>query len=273
MPDRMDEPAIDPEAGPGNAGSAAGRREKRKSIVGVAAAFAGLLAVWIILSIVVRPWAPTPLATIAAMYKALGSAEFYADLWLTLGRVLLAFVAAMIVGFVLGIAVGLSRRAEAFFQPLIAMGLAVPDPVYVIFAILALGVGEPASLVALTIALSPFVSNIVRSSVQARDAALDEMVQVYRFPRRNAFWDNLVPQLIPALLTAARFSFALSWKIVIVVEALGQPEGLGAAIFQSFRLLRMRDMLALAILFTLLMGFIERVALGRLERRVLRWRA
>ena len=173
----------------------------------------------------------------------------------------------------MGILVGLSKRAEAFFRPLLAMGLAVPDPVYIIFAMLALGIGEQAGFVALTIAITPFVSNIVRSSVQARDVSLDEMVQVYRLPRWDAFWHNLIPQLVPALLTAVRTSFALSWKLVVVVEALGQPEGLGASIFQSFRLLRMREMLALAILFTLLMELIERGALGRLERRVLRWRA
>lgn len=207
-----------------------------------------------------------------AMYRLLGSAAFYEDLGLTLLRVLAAFVAATLLGGILGIAVGLSKRAEAFFQPLLAVGLAVPDPVYIIFAILAVGVGEGAGFVALTIALTPFVSNIVRSSVHARDATLDEMVKVYRIPPWRAFRHSLFPQLIPALVTAARFSFALSWKLVVVVEALGQPDGIGAAIFQAFNLLRMREMLALAILFTVLMQVLERGVVAHIERRVLNWR-
>mgnify|MGYP001058013101 CR=1 FL=1 len=272
MPIRINHKATDGEAGVGSHESTMQRSDLLKWRGGTIAAFVSLLAVWFILSIVVRPWVPTPAATVLAMYKALGSAEFYQDLLLTLGRVLVAFAGATIIGSTLGIATGLSRRADAFFRPLLAIALAIPDPVYIIFAILALGIGEQAGFVALTIAITPFVANIVRSSVHARDFYLDEMVQVYRIPIWTAFWHNLVPQLVPALLTAVRNSFALSWKLVVVVEALGQPEGLGAAIFQSFRLLRMREMLALAILFTILMELIERGALGRLERRLLRWR-
>jgi len=154
----------------------------------------------------------------------------------------------------------------------ISIGLAIPDPVYIIFAVLALGTGEMAGFVALTVALVPFVSNIVRSSVHARDIELDEMVKVYRISRWEAFRANLVPQLVPAFLTAARFSFALSWKLVVVVEALGRPDGIGAAIFQAFNVLRMREMLALAILFTVLMELLERGVLQRVERRLLKWR-
>ena len=73
------------------------------------------------------------MATLFAMGDALASAGFYADMALTLGRVLVAFTAASVVGCALGIAVGLSRRTEAFFQPLLAVGLAIPDPVYIIF--------------------------------------------------------------------------------------------------------------------------------------------
>lgn len=250
----------------------AARRHRRVRLGGTAIALAGLLAVWIALAILVRPWVPTPTATVLAMADALGSADFYSDMALTLGRVLVAFAAASVLGCVLGIAVGLSRRTEAFFQPLLAVGLAIPDPVYIIFAILALGTGEMAGFVALTIALVPFVSNIVRSSVHARDPDLDEMVKVYRLSQWDAFRSNLVPQLVPAFLTAARFSFALSWKLVVVVEALSRPDGIGAAIFQAFNVLRMREMLALAILFTVVMQILELGVLQRIEKRLLRWR-
>ena len=87
--------------------------------------------------------------------------------FLTLWRVLAAFIAASAVGAVIGLVIGLNERAEAFFQPLLALALAVPDPVYIIFAILALGTGETAGFVALTIAVVPFVTNIVRSNVHA----------------------------------------------------------------------------------------------------------
>lgn len=234
----------------------------------VAAAFGLLLLVWWLLSREVRPWVPAPSDTWDAAIAAVTSSEFYDDLLLTLRRVLIAFVAAGLLGSVLGVLVGLSRRAEAFFLPLLAVALSVPDPVYIIFTILALGTRETSAVVALTLAISPFVTNIVRSSVESRDRGLDEMATVYGVSRTRALRSVLLPQLVPAFLAAARTSFALSWKIVVVVEALSRPDGIGAAIFTSFRLLRMREMVALAILFTVVMEVIERVGLGLLQRRV-----
>ncbi|MBE3639877.1 ABC transporter permease [Mangrovicoccus algicola] len=239
---------------------------------GLVIALGSMLVIWQLGAIAVRPWIPTPADTAVEIWANLQSPEFWLDFRLTLARVLGAFALATLAGAAVGILIGLSERAEAFFQPLLALALAVPDPVYIIFAILAFGTGEVAGFVALTVAVTPFVSNIVRSSVRARDTGLDEMARIYRLPRAAALRHQLLPQLVPALLTAARFSFALSWKLAVVVEAIGQPDGIGASIFESFRLLRMREVAATAIIFILAMQLLERGVLGRVEKRLLGWR-
>ncbi len=231
-----------------------------------------MLVIWHLMALNFRPWVPDIGATLTAMGQQLQSPGFWDNFFLTLWRVLVAFFAASVLGAVIGLIVGLNDRAEAFFQPLLALALAVPDPVYIIFAILALGTGEMAGFVALTIAVVPFVANIVRSNVHARDKTLDEMAQIYHLPRPVRLVSVLVPQLVPALLTAMRFSFALSWKLVVVVEAIGQPNGIGSAIFHSFRQLRMREVAAIAIIFIITMQLLERGVLGRIEKRLLRWR-
>ncbi|MFV0243578.1 MAG: ABC transporter permease [Qingshengfaniella sp.] len=245
---------------------------RSEHLLGGAIALGSIFAIWYGLSIAIRPWVPTPSDTVLAMGRNLGSAEFWFDFRITLLRVMAAFLTASILGAAVGILIGLSDRSEAFLAPLLALALAVPDPVYIIFAILAFGTGEMAGYVALTVAVTPFVANIVRSSVHARDIGLDEMAGVYRLPRPVFFRHSLIPQLVPALLTAFKFSFALSWKLVVVVEAIGQPDGIGAAIFESFRLLRMRDVAATAIIFILAMQLLERGVLGRIEKKLLAWR-
>lgn len=241
-------------------------------LLGALIASALILAIWFALAAELRPWVPSPLLTVEVMWGELGTADLYRDLLATWERMLLAFVASTAIGTVIGIAIGLDKRVEAFFQPLLALMLAVPDPVYIIFAILGLGTGEMAGVVALTLAVMPFVANIVRTSVQARDASLDEMAKVYRVSRWRTFTSTLLPQLVPALITAGRFSFALSWKIVILVEALAQPTGIGARIYHDFSMLRMAEAFAVAVMFTVLMQVAERVVLKQLEQRALRWR-
>lgn len=242
-------------------------------LTAAAVALISILMIWYACSVAFRPWVPAIDATFVAMGDNLVSGDFWGDFFLTLGRVLSAFAAASVVGAAMGVLIGLNEKAEAFCQPLLALALAVPDPVYIIFAILAVGTGELAGFVALTIAVLPFVANIVRSSVQARDTTLDEMAQVYHLPRAVRIGAVLFPQLVPAFLTAMRFSFALSWKLVVVVEAIGQPDGIGASIFNSFRLLRMREVAATALIFIIAMQLLERGALGRLEKKLLLWRS
>jgi len=238
-----------------------------------AIALGSMLVLWYVMSIYFKPWVPSIDSTVVAMIDKLGSGQFWDSFFLTLGRIFMAFICATFVGTALGLTIGLSERAEAFFQPLLALALAVPDPVYIIFAILALGTGEAAGFVALTIAVTPFVTNIVRSNIHARDKSLDEMAQIYHLPRNVRLMTVLAPQMVPALLTAVRFSFALSWKLVVVVEAIGQPNGIGADIFHSFRLLRMREVAAVAIIFIIAMQLLELGVLGRLEKRLTRWRS
>lgn len=237
-----------------------------------AIALISILGIWHVMSLAFGPWVPSIDATIMAMGRALQSSAFWGDFFLTFGRLLTSFASASVVGIALGLFIGLNEKAESFFQPILALALAVPDPVYIIFAILAVGTGELAGFLALTVAVTPFVTNIVRSNVHARDKGLDEMAQVYLLPRKVRLQAVLVPQLMPALLTAMRFSFALSWKLVVVVEAIGQPDGIGASIFNSFRLLRMREVAAVAIIFIIAMQILERGVLGRVEKKFLRWR-
>jgi NitT/TauT family transport system permease protein len=175
------------------------------------------------------------------------------------------------VGIALGVAMGLSRRITAFFRPIVVLGLAVPDPVYIIVAILVLGTDESSGLIAMILALIPFVVNIVVSGVRSRDRGLDEMSSVYRLGRRRYLTDVVARQVAPALIAATRTCFAFSWKLVVLVEALTQPRGIGAQIYLSFRLLRPDHMIALALIFILLLRAVEASVFAPVERRVLAW--
>jgi NitT/TauT family transport system permease protein len=61
----------------------------------------------------------------------------------------------------------------------------------------------------------------------------------------------------PALFAATRTSFAFAWKLIVLVEALTQPRGIGAQIYYSFRLLQPDHMISLALLFIVVLRTTE----------------
>ena len=227
---------------------------------------------WQLATVISDGWVPSLDRIGVAIVENVIDPAIWGEMAITARRILVGFVVATLVGVVLGFGMGLDRRVEAFFRPLVVIGLAIPDPVYIIVAILVLGTDESSGLIALIIALIPFVVVIVHGSVRARETQLDEMSQVYRLGRKSYVTEVLARQIAPALLVAARTSFAFAWKIVVLVEALSQPQGIGSQMYYAFRLLRPADMIALALIFIVLMRVVETLAFGFAERRLLAWR-
>jgi len=229
------------------------------------------LGIWQLATLISDGWVPSLARISTAFIEDATTLEVWGQIWITFRRILISFSAATVIGITLGVAMGLSRRVTAFFRPIIVMGLAVPDPVYIIVAILVLGTEESSGLIALVIALVPFVVNIVAGGVRARDEGLDEMSSVYRLGRRRYVLDVVGRQVAPALLAATRTSFAFAWKLIVLVEAMTQPQGIGAQIYYAFRLLRPDHMISLALLFILVLRLVEGLAFAPLERKLLGW--
>jgi ABC-type nitrate/sulfonate/bicarbonate transport system permease component len=108
------------------------------------------------------------------------------------------------------------------------------------------------------------VINVTMASVLTRDMRLDEMAAAYKFGPVTYIRQVLWYQLRPAAEAGARTSFAFSWKLIVLLEAITSPEGVGARIIQEFKYLRPAEMIVYAVLFTVLMKVIEVVVVNRL---------
>ena len=91
-------------------------------------------------------------------------------------------------------------------------------------------------------------------------------------PRWRTFRHVVLPQLLPYLAAASRSGLSLVWKIVLVVELLGRPNGVGFEIGIAFQLFDVTRILAYALSFTAVVLAIETFLVQPLERRASRWR-
>jgi ABC-type nitrate/sulfonate/bicarbonate transport system permease component len=249
------------------------RPEQLRTVLMVAVACATGLLSWEIIVWISDGWVPSLTQVGAALVQDIVSVHVWEGALITFQRLLIGFVGSTMLGLGLGFLMGLLKSFDAFWRPLIVVGLAIPDPVYFLVAILVLGTEESTALLALILAVAPFVVTIVVGAVDSRDKRLDDMSQVYRISTATYLTQVLGRQLVPGLLAAARTAFAFSWKVVVLMEALTQPDGIGAQIYYMFRLLRPAHMIALALIFIVVMRAVEWIAFTPLERRLLRWRA
>lgn len=215
-------------------------------------------------------WVPSLREVSSATTAALQSPAFYQDALVTLRRVAIIMGSSTVLGFVIGLSAGLSRTVDNFMRPLLVTGLAIPDPVYVIMGILILGVTGFSGTIAVTIAITPLVANVVLSSVQNRNRGLDEMAVTYGFGWIDYLRHVLMWQIMPAIIAAIQTAFAFSWKLVVLMEALAADNGVGAHIYNAFQLLRPAEMVAYALVFIVVMRVIEGVGFAPLARKAAR---
>ncbi len=242
-------------------------------ILPYAASLGAVLLIWWPLTFVFEPFLPTPWEVATAFVDAFTSGDIYEHLFISLRRVAIAWILSTIAGVGIGLWMGRSYLVESFLSPWVMVGLALPGPVIILFSILLLGVQESSRLVALTIAVTPFVVNIVHQGVRAADPGLEEMTRVYRWNRNNRIRDLLLPQIAGPIFSAVRFSFAFSWKIVLIVEALTTSEGIGGQLGFFFKLLRPDKVVAWTLVFTIIMMLVDQYVFRRAEERIFVWRA
>ncbi|MEH6719039.1 MAG: ABC transporter permease [Aurantimonas endophytica] len=232
-----------------------------------------LLAVWwVAASLADSRVLPSPAAVAEAFWRDARTGELFFHLGMTLFRVAAAFLLAMVFGSIIGVALGMSRQANRFFDPWLILFLNIPALVVIVLAYIWFGLNEIAAIGAIAVNKIPNVVVTMREGARALDRQLAEMASVYRFGRMKTLRHVIIPQLQPYLAASSRSGLSLIWKIALVVELLGRSNGVGFQIHLYFQLFDVASILAYTLAFVAVMLMIEFLLVQPLEARATRWR-
>ena len=119
---------------------------------------------------------------------------------------------------------GESPALNRALDPWLIVLLNLPALVIIILAYVWFGLNEAAAIGAVALNKIPNAIVTMREGARALDPGLDEMARAYRL----SYWSKLrnvtLPQLQPYFAAASSSGISLIWKIVLVVELLGQAE-------------------------------------------------
>jgi NitT/TauT family transport system permease protein len=232
-----------------------------------------LLVVWSIASVAAgEQMLPGPVTVLNTFLAEARSGALWLHLGATLARVCLAFTLAMTIGTAIGIVMGRMPIADRLGDPWLLVLLNLPALVVIVLAYIWAGLTEVAAIAAVAVNKLPNAVVTVREGARALDPGLDEMARVFQMPRWKSFRHVMLPQLAPYLAAASRSGLSLVWKIVLVVELLGRPNGVGFEIGIAFQLFDVTRILAYALSFTAVVLAIETFLVQPIERRASRWR-
>ena len=215
---------------------------------------------------------PAPPAVLRVILDEAASGALFVNLGATLARVALSFVLAMSLGSAIGYLMGRVRLADRIGDPWLILLLNLPALVVIVLAYIWAGLTEAAAIAAIAVNKLPTAVVTLREGARALDRSLDEIAIAFAIPRLRAFRHVILPQLAPYIAAAARSGLSLVWKIVLVAELLGRPNGVGFEIGVAFQLFDIPLLLAYSLSFAAVVLVIETLLLQPFELRVSRWR-
>lgn len=215
---------------------------------------------------------PGPHEVLTFAAREIASGTMLWQLAITLARVVLAFSIAITIGSAIGLVMGRSRLVDHALDPWLILFLNIPALVIIILAYVWIGLTEAAAITAVALNKIPNVAVTIREGARALDPGLDDMAKAFRLSAADRLRHVVLPQLQPYIAAAARSGIALIWKIVLVVELLGRPNGVGFQLHLYFQLFDVAGILAYTFAFVLVMLCIELFLVQPLEKRATRWR-
>jgi NitT/TauT family transport system permease protein len=210
---------------------------------------------------------PSPPIVLAVAWHATLTGALPLNLGITLLRVTAAFLLSFLIALPAGYLAGRSARIDAWLDPWLVVALNLPVLVVVVLIYIWVGLNNTAAVLAVAIAKFPTVMVTLREGARALDPTLDELAAAYRIPRWRRLRRIVLPQLAPYLAAAGRGGLSITWKIVLVVELIGQPNGVGFMLNQYFQDFDVAGIMAYGLIFAALMLLIETILLQPIERR------
>lgn len=173
----------------------------------------------------------------------------------SLGRVLLGFSLATILGVSLGIATGASRTVYDALDPLFQLFRTVPPLAWLPLALAAFRNNESAGIFVIFItSIFPIIINTA-VGVQQVPSDYKNVSRVLRLTKTDYFFNILFPATVPYIFTGLRIGIGLSWLAIVAAEMLSSGVGIGTFMWTAYTSSAI-DELILAIIYVGIVGFL-----------------
>ncbi|ACM26846.1 aliphatic sulfonate ABC transporter permease SsuC [Agrobacterium sp. SHOUNA12C] len=213
---------------------------------------------------------PSPAAVVLAFWQTTISGQLPHNILVSAGRAFAGLLVGGSIGFLLGIANGVSRLSEKLTDTTLQMLRTIPHLAMVPLVILWFGIGEESKLFLTALGvLFPIYLNTYHG-VRNVDRGLIEMGRVYGMSNWTLFKKVIFPGALPSILVGLRFALGIMWLTLIVAESIAASSGIGY-MANNAREFGMTDVVVLTLVIYAVLGKLADVVARALERRALRW--
>ena len=223
---------------------------KRKYSVSGLLGFLLFFIIWVLLTYtdIVKPFfLPTPGAVLNSLFNLFANNDFALDVWISVFRISLGFILAVLFSVPLGILIGTNKFVEAFIEPLIAFFRYLPASSFIPLFILWFGIGNLEKMFIVFVGIVPFLVILIADIVSNVKKEFIEVGLTLGVSVKQIYFKIIIPASLPEIWDSIRFMFGAAWGLIILVEIVAANSGLGKVIITSQRFLQTGNVIAVIL--------------------------
>ncbi|WNM29755.1 ABC transporter permease subunit [Streptomyces sp. Li-HN-5-11] len=201
----------------------------------------------------------------AAALLACGLLGMWVPTMQTLALMVVAVLASVVVGALLGLAAGLSDRMDRILRPVLDTMQVLPAFAYLLPVVLVFGIGVPAAVLATVVYAAPPMARLTALGLQGADKEVLEAVDSLGATARQRLLTARIPLARKELLLGLNQTIMMALSMAVIASVIGAG-GLGDRVYQALASVDVGAALAAGIPIVLLAVVLDRVTCAAGER-------
>lgn len=176
------------------------------------------------------------------LYQSLSKALLYAGLMFFIGAmgywslmnqtltiVICSVIISLIIGFPLGVLISFSKKSNTIVRPILDTMQTMPSFVYLIPAVMFMGIGQPPAVIATTIYAIPPIVRLTYHGIQQVNSETVEASKAFGSTKLQTLVKVQIPQALPTIMTGVNQTIMMAIAMVVTCSMIG-AKGLGSEV-------------------------------------------
>ncbi|MBC2901382.1 ABC transporter permease [Streptomyces cupreus] len=194
----------------------------------------------------------------AAAFLTCGALGMWVPTMQTLALMVVAVLASVVVGALLGLAAGLSGRMDRALRPVLDTMQVLPAFAYLLPVVLIFGIGVPAAVLATVVYAAPPMARLTALGLRGADKEVLEAVDSLGATARQRLLTARIPLARKELLLGVNQTIMMALSMAVIASVIGAG-GLGDRVYQALASVDVGAALAAGIPIVLLAVVLDRV--------------
>lgn len=197
----------------------------------------------------------------AGMLFLVGAIGLWSHMYTTLSIIITSVILSLLLGFPLGILISFSDRAGKMVRPVLDTMQTMPSFVYLIPAVMLLGLGNVPAVIATVIYSMPPMVRMTNLGIRRVDKEVVEASRAFGSTKRQLLVKVLIPQALPTIMAGINQTIMMAIAMVVTSSMIG-ARGLGSEVLTGINRLESGRGFAAGIAIVILAVIIDRLTQG-----------